>query len=215
MARLRPTAIPALSSKWDNSNGYLLHLPQELVGQLTNGTWQIRDEKQGATLHNLLGDIFSWNSDGFNSVGLGHGSLPTFFQQVSSYPRRFIYFAENGLALCHTWNWWNNQVILFLKLFQQLCNWTSCCLLWSNFAWKHHPYRSYPLLPMALVAAEPDSLEEREVPGFDSLVGLAEKWEASTHVRQRSRRIGGLLEWPSPEAVGVPSMSPECKRGGT
>ena len=67
---------------------------------------------------------------------------------------------------------------------------------------------------MALVAAEPDSLEEPEISGFDSLVGLAEKWEASTYVRQRSRRIGGLLEWPTPEATGVPSMSLECGRGG-
>ena len=63
---------------------------------------------------------------------------------------------------------------------------------------------------MALVAAEPDSLEEREVPGFDSLVGLAEKWEASTHVRQRLESLissGKSSAPPSDQLVPLPASN--------
>ena len=41
---------------------------------------------------------------------------------------------------------------------------------------------------------------------LDSLAGLAEKWEGSAEIRQRFRDDGGLLIWPSPNCVGVPSM---------
>ena len=54
-----------------------------------------------------------------------------------------------------------------------------------------------------------DSLEDEQgIPGQDSLdmSGLAEKWEASLKIRQRARRLGGLLEWPSTETIGVPSV---------
>lgn len=63
---------------------------------------------------------------------------------------------------------------------------------------------------MALVHTEPDSLEEADVPGHESLEGLAELWEGIFAVRQRTRRVGGLLEWPSVESTGIPSMTLEC-----
>lgn len=41
------------------------------------------------------------------------------------------------------------------------------------------------------------------------LQGLAEKWEDCYAIRVKCRRNGTLLEWPSVEAVGVPSMTLE------
>lgn len=41
---------------------------------------------------------------------------------------------------------------------------------------------------------------------LDALAGLAEKWEGSAEIRQRFRDDGGLLIWPTPSSVGVPSM---------
>lgn len=55
-----------------------------------------------------------------------------------------------------------------------------------------------------------DSFEEEADPGFASLDGLAEKWESCLGVRKRSRKCHSLLEWPSADSVGVPSMILEC-----
>ena len=38
------------------------------------------------------------------------------------------------------------------------------------------------------------------------LIGLAERWESISLIRQRARRNGSLLEWDSAETTGVPSM---------
>lgn len=46
--------------------------------------------------------------------------------------------------------------------------------------------------------------------GNATLEGLAEAWEESLSIRQRVRRVGSLLEWPSANAVGVPSMTLCC-----
>ncbi len=63
---------------------------------------------------------------------------------------------------------------------------------------------------MALVVLEDESQDVdagqiRE----DSLRGLAESWEASLSIRQRFRKTGSLLEWPSEETAGIPSMTLE------
>ena len=39
------------------------------------------------------------------------------------------------------------------------------------------------------------------------LLGLAERWESVSLIRQRARRTSSLLEWMSPETTGVPSMT--------
>lgn len=60
---------------------------------------------------------------------------------------------------------------------------------------------------MAVVPVEDDSQELQEAPVLHtSLEGLAERWESTLSIRQRFRKLGGLLEWPSAEAVGIPSM---------
>ena len=60
---------------------------------------------------------------------------------------------------------------------------------------------------MAVVPVEDDSQELQEAPVLHtSLEGLAERWESTLSIRQRFRKLGGLLEWPSAEAAGIPSM---------
>lgn len=41
---------------------------------------------------------------------------------------------------------------------------------------------------------------------LDALEGLASRWEGSNVIRQRFRDDGGLMMWPSPDAVGQASM---------
>ncbi len=60
---------------------------------------------------------------------------------------------------------------------------------------------------MAVVVHE-DS-QEAEVDGFLTLDGLAEMWESSLVIRKRARKMSSLLEWPSTETVGIPSMNLE------
>lgn len=63
---------------------------------------------------------------------------------------------------------------------------------------------------MAVVVREDDSQEiDASQILEDSLRGLAEKWEASLSIRQRFRKTGSLLEWPSEETAGIPSMTLE------
>ena len=64
---------------------------------------------------------------------------------------------------------------------------------------------------MALALVDQDSYEEVEVDGYSTLEGLAEMWENIPAIRQKARKMGkSLLEWPSPDAVGVPSMKLAC-----
>ena len=38
------------------------------------------------------------------------------------------------------------------------------------------------------------------------LTNLAEMWEADITIRQRARQALTLIQWPNPQAVGIPSM---------
>lgn len=40
-----------------------------------------------------------------------------------------------------------------------------------------------------------------------SLRGLAADWEGCCSIRHSARANGRLIQWPNPEAVGIPSMS--------
>jgi len=63
---------------------------------------------------------------------------------------------------------------------------------------------------MAVVVLEDESQEiDAGQIREDSLRGLAERWEASLSIRQRFRKTGSLLEWPSLETAGIPSMTLE------
>ncbi len=60
---------------------------------------------------------------------------------------------------------------------------------------------------MAVVPREDDSQDiQEEHMLHTSLEGLAERWESTLSIRQRFRKIGGLLEWPCADAIGIPSM---------
>jgi len=61
---------------------------------------------------------------------------------------------------------------------------------------------------MAIIPAgdSTDSMEFGESEGHVGLLGLAERWESILAIRQRARRETSILEWPSPETVGVCSM---------
>lgn len=63
-------------------------------------------------------------------------------------------------------------------------------------------------IPMAMPIE--DDHADPEV-GDATLEGLAEAWEESLSIRRRVRNIGSLLEWPSANAVGLPSMTLYCK----
>lgn len=56
---------------------------------------------------------------------------------------------------------------------------------------------------MSLVAEVMDEQPDTSLAG---LTGLAENWEACP-IRMRARRLVSLLEWPSAETIGVPSMT--------
>ena len=55
---------------------------------------------------------------------------------------------------------------------------------------------------MALVPALEDAAEIQETP-FIHLTGLAEKWEMDPAIRQGARGRGQLVQWLTPESVGV------------
>ena len=52
-----------------------------------------------------------------------------------------------------------------------------------------------------------ESLDEHTDTSLAGLTGLAEQWEGCLSIRMRARRLGSLLEWPSAETIGVPSMT--------
>ena len=58
---------------------------------------------------------------------------------------------------------------------------------------------------MALVPALEDAAEIQETP-FIHLTGLAEKWEMDPAIRQGARGRGQLVQWLTPESVGVVSQ---------
>lgn len=52
-----------------------------------------------------------------------------------------------------------------------------------------------------------ESLDEHTDTSLAGLTGLAENWEACSSIRVRARKLSSLLEWPSAETIGVPSMT--------
>lgn len=99
---------------------------------------------------------------------------------------------------------WNHQLAVTCSL--------SCCgePLFSQHFERLRVPPAVPLpakfLIMALVAAE--HVDPRE----GTLEGLAEKWESCFETRKKFRRIGALVEWPSADLAGIPSMILTCKK---
>ena len=66
---------------------------------------------------------------------------------------------------------------------------------------------------MALVPALEDAAAVPETP-FIHLTGLAEKWEMDPAIRQGARGRGQLVQWLTPESVGVVSQNLASTNGG-
>ena len=65
----------------------------------------------------------------------------------------------------------------------------------------------------ALVPALEDAAAVPDTP-FINLTGLAEKWEMDPAVRQGARGRGQLVQWLTPESVGVVSQNLASTNGG-
>lgn len=63
---------------------------------------------------------------------------------------------------------------------------------------------------MAVARMEDEAPGQIQDSGPIELTGLAEKWEMNPRIRQMARSKGQLVQWVSPESVGVVSQNLEC-----